>query len=64
MQTAALFSCVHAGEEVMAVNDIAHKQMVQEVLKARFGSHKRLLCKANIQYPFQRVTNGYMRILN
>ena len=54
----------------MAVNDIAHKQMVQEVLKARFGSHKRLLCKANIQYPlqaereFQRVTNGYMRLLN
>ena len=54
----------------MAVNDIAHKQMVQEALKARFGSHKRLLCKANIQYPvqaereFQRVTNGYMRILN
>lgn len=52
------------------MNDIAHKQMVQVALKKRFGSHKRLLCKTNIQYPqqaereYQRVTNGYMRLLN
>ena len=52
------------------MNDIAHKQMVQTALKKRFGSHKRLLCKANIQYPqqaereYQRVTNAYMRLLN
>lgn len=52
------------------MNDIAHKQMVQEALKARFRGNKRLLCKINIQYPqqaereFQRVSNGYMRLLN
>lgn len=52
------------------MNDLAHKQMVQEALKKRFGSHKRLLCKVNTQYPqqaereYQRITNAYMRLLN
>lgn len=52
------------------MNDLAHKQMVQAALKPRFRGHKRLLCKANIQYPqqaereYQRVTNAYMRLLN
>lgn len=52
------------------MNDIAHQQMVQELLSKRFGSHQRLLCKYTPQYPiqgereFQRVTNAYIRLLN
>lgn len=52
------------------MNDIAHQQMVQELLSKRFGSHQRLLCKYESQYPiqaereFQRVTNAYIRLLN
>lgn len=52
------------------MNDIAHKQMVQELLSKRFGSHQRLLCKYETKYPqqaereLQRVTNSYIRLLN
>ena len=52
------------------MNDIAHQKMVQSVLSAKFGSHQRLLCKYVTKYPqqaereFQRVTNGYIRLLN
>ena len=52
------------------MNDAAHKQMVQEAVKAKFRGHKVLLCKRQPQYPvqaereFQRVTNAYMDPLN
>lgn len=52
------------------MNDIAHQKMVQSALSAKFGSHQRLLCKYVTKYPqqaereFQRVTNGYIRLLN
>lgn len=52
------------------MNDIVHQQMVKELLSKRFGSHQRLLCKYESQYPiqaereFQRVTNAYIRLLN
>lgn len=52
------------------MNDIAHQKMVQSALSAKFRSHKRLLCKYVTKYPqqaereFQRVTNGYIRLLN
>lgn len=52
------------------MNDIAHKQMVQEALKKKFGSHKVLISKRNPEYPkqvereYQRVTNAYIRLLN
>jgi len=52
------------------VNDVVHKQMVQDALAKKFGSHERLLCKYEAQYPqqaereFQRVTNAYIRLLN
>jgi SPP1 gp7 family putative phage head morphogenesis protein len=52
------------------VNDAVHKQMVQDALAKKFGSHERLLCKYEAQYPqqaereFQRVTNAYIRLLN
>ena len=52
------------------MNDIAHKQMLQDIVKARFRGLKRLLCKAHTQYPiqaereYQRVTNAYMRLLS
>ena len=54
----------------MVVNDIAHKQMVQNALAKKFGGHERLLCKYDAKYPkqaereFQRVTNAYVRLLN
>lgn len=52
------------------MNDIAHQKMVQDALKKKFGSHKRLVCKTEPKYPiqaereYQRVTNAYMRLLN
>lgn len=52
------------------MNDIAHQLMVKELLSKRFGSHQKLICKQEPQYPtqaereFQRVTNAYIRILN
>lgn len=52
------------------MNDAAHKQMVQEAVKAKFRGHQVLLCKRQPQYPvqaereFQRVTNAYMDPLN
>lgn len=52
------------------MNDIAHKQMVQEMLSAKFGSHQRLLCKTQYLTPdsaereYQRATNAYIRCLN
>lgn len=52
------------------MNDIAHQQMVQELVSKRFGSHQRLICKTSNIYPtqaereFQRLTNAYIRILN
>lgn len=52
------------------MNDIIHKQMVQEAVKKKFGSHKVLLCKHNTAYPkqaereFERIAGSYMRILN
>lgn len=52
------------------MNDYAHQKMVQEVLKKKFGSHKRLVCKTQPKYPqqaereYQRITNAYMRLLN
>lgn len=52
------------------MNDVVHKQMVQDALAKKFGSHERLLCKYVALYPrqaereFQRVTNSYIRLLN
>ena len=52
------------------MNDAVHKQMVQDALAKKFGSHERLLCKYEVQYPqqaereFQRMTNSYIRLLN
>lgn len=52
------------------MNDIAHKQMVQRTLSKKFGSHRVLLSKYENIYPaqaereYQRVTNGYIRLLN
>lgn len=52
------------------MNDVVHKQMVQDAMAKKFGSHDRLLCKYSALYPqqaereFQRVTNSYIRLLN
>lgn len=51
------------------MNDIAHKQMVQKAVSAKFGSHQRLYSKAPPIYPAgveresQRLSRAYMSIL-
>lgn len=52
------------------MNNLIHQQATREAVKSRFGSHKRLRCKATLQYPvsvereYQRITNAYMKLLN
>ena len=52
------------------MNNLIHQQATREAVKSRFGSHKRLRCKAILQYPvsvereYQRLTNAYMKLLN
>ena len=52
------------------MNDIAHKQAIQAVVKARFRGHKKRICKIKPIYPqsvereFQRLTDAYMKVLN
>lgn len=52
------------------MNDIAHQRVVQQAVKKKFGSHDILIGKLKPKYPeqaereYQRVTNGYMRLLN
>ena len=52
------------------MNNLIHQQATREAVKSRFGSHKRLRCKATLQYPvsvereYQRLTNAYMKLLN
>ena len=46
------------------MNNLIHHQATRDVLKSRFGSHKRLRCKTTLQYPvsvereYQRITNA------
>lgn len=52
------------------MNNLIHHQATRDVLKSRFGSHKRLRCKTTLQYPvsvereYQRITNAYTKLLN
>lgn len=52
------------------MNDREHQRTVQRAVKKKFGSHKVLLSKRPAYYPaqaereFQRLTDGYMRLLH
>lgn len=52
------------------MNDIAYKQAIQAIVKAKFKGHKKRICKTKPIYPqgvereFQRLTDAYMKVLN